>query len=152
VSGNPVRNTIAVLDDDGDRRRVMKSCLDVQFPAYCHVLIDNAPEMLAWLDAHLETAVLISLDHDLGPNRQRGGESWDPGTGRDVADFLASHPPQCPVVIATTNSMARPGMELALQDAGWKTQIVLPTGDLNWVTACWLPTLAGELEQGGERP
>jgi hypothetical protein len=148
VSGSFTRKTIAVLDDDADRRRVMKACLENRLHAFYHVFFDNAPAMISWLGGHLEELALVSLDHDLGPNRKRDGVSWDPGTGRDVADFLASYRSQCPVVIATTNSLARPGMEMVLQDAGWKTRIVLPTADLAWVGADWLPVLTHEAEMG----
>lgn len=59
--------------------------------------------MIAWLTNNLSSVTLISLDHDLGPNRERKGEVFDPGIGREVVDFLVSQKPTCPVIIHTTN-------------------------------------------------
>ena len=132
---------IAVLEDDSDRLAAIQARLCESFPQYKHVPFDNAPDMIDWLRAHLPKVAAISLDHDLGPNRQRGGEVFDPGTGRDVADFLATCPPRCPMIIATTNSFARPGMELVLHNAGWQTFKVLPSGDLEWIDKGWTAAL-----------
>jgi hypothetical protein len=137
-----MRNTIVVLDDDERRQQAMRACLVWDFASYGHRFFDNAPDIIAWLRDHLQEAVLISLDHDLGPNRERDGRVFDPGTGRDVADFLATQPPQCPVILATTNSLARPGMELVLQDAGWTCVNVIPFGDLEWIENVWRGALA----------
>jgi hypothetical protein len=73
---------------------------DLRLP-YEAQFFDNAPDMIAWLEKHLTEVVLISLDHDLGANRQRSGKVFDPGTGRDVVDFLVQHPPGCPVIVHT---------------------------------------------------
>lgn len=43
--------------------------------------------MIDWLNKELNTLSLISLDHDLFPETH---EAPDPGTGRDVADYLAT--------------------------------------------------------------
>ena len=67
--------------------------------------------MVLWLGDHLEEANLICLDHDLGPNRKLNGIVFDPGTGRDVVDYLTTRKPHCPILIHTSNSMAAPGME-----------------------------------------
>lgn len=107
------------------------------------VFFDNAPDMVAWLCEHLSEVSAISLDHDLGPNRKREGCCFDPGTGRDVADYLATRQAQCPVIIATTNSMARPGMAMSLEDAGWRCQSVVPCDDLWWIEAAWIPAIIG---------
>jgi hypothetical protein len=99
---------------------------------------DEAPAMIAWLGAHLEECALISLDHDLGPSRRIDEEFRDPGTGRDVADFLAARKPACPVIVHTSNPLARVGMELALQSAGWKVVRVYPQFDTDWIGTHWL--------------
>jgi hypothetical protein len=97
----------------------------------------------------LEEAALICLDHDLGPNRQRGDEIFDPGTGRDVANYLASRKPVCPVLIQTTNSLAAPGMVMALEDAGWGYSRVVPYDDLEWVRRWWIVKVLEILNSGG---
>ena len=66
------------------------------------------------------------------------GEMRDPGTGRDVADFLAQRAPVCPVIIHTSNQMARAGMELALKDSGWNVTRVFPSADLDWIRTEWM--------------
>ena len=80
---------IAILEDDPDRTCELTKCLHAQCPGYEVVVFDNAPDMIAWLALHLEELRLVCLDHDLGPNRIRDAEVFDPGTGRDVADYLA---------------------------------------------------------------
>jgi hypothetical protein len=102
-------STIVILEDDPDRTRELAGCLRERSSG-CEVLVfDNAPDMIDWLRLHLEKADLICLDHNLGPNRIRNGETFDPGTGRDVAAYLATRKPVCPIVIHTTNSLAAPG-------------------------------------------
>jgi hypothetical protein len=102
------------------------------------VVFDNAPDTVEWLQDHLEGAALICLDHDLGPNRDRDGEIFDPGTGRDVVDHLVTRKPCCHVLVHTTNSLAAPGMTMALEDAGWSWSRVVPYNDLEWVRADWI--------------
>ena len=64
------------------------------------------------------------------PGCKGSGHVFDPGTDREVADLLATPPPQCLVVTAPTNSLARPGVHLTLQDAEWTHLGVVPFGDL----------------------
>jgi hypothetical protein len=65
----------------------------------------------------------------------------DPGTGRDVAEYLAQQAPSCPVIIHTTNAIAGDGMEFLLRDAGWNIQRVHPCGDLEWIPSQWFRTV-----------
>ena len=59
---------------------------------------------------------LICLDHDLGANLIVNGDYQDPGTGRDVADYLSGEEACCPVLIHSSNAMAAPGMMMVLED------------------------------------
>lgn len=129
---------IAILDDEPERIREMIRCLNGCLPDCEVVFFDNAPDMIGWLAKHLEGVQLICLDHDLGPNRHRGGEVFDPGTGRDVADYLATRTPVCPVLVHTTNSLAAPGMAMALDESGWKNVRVVPHNDLEWIGMAWM--------------
>ena len=97
--------------------------------------------MLAWLRDHLERAPIIALDHDLGPSRLRDGERFEPGIGRDVADYLATRAPVCPVVIHSSNSPAADGMQFCLEAAGWTVTRVYPCDDLAWIERDWLAEL-----------
>ena len=129
---------IVLLDDDPARIHEMTRCLQQQLPTCQLAFFDNAPDMICWLKDHLEDAALICLDHDLGPNRKRDGDIFDPGTGRNVADYLATRVPICPILIHTSNSMAAPGMEMVLKDAGWVNFRSYPSDDLEWIQAYWI--------------
>ena len=133
--------TILVLDDDEHREATMMKVLAGRFDQFKHVFFDNAPETIAWLKENLKDVVLICLDHDLGPNRQLGDGQFDPGTGRDVVDYLVSQTPYCPVIVHTTNSWAAPGMEMALKEAGWKCSRVIPSADFKWIGTIWVRKL-----------
>jgi len=81
--------------------------------------------------------VMLSLDHDLGPDRQRQGKTFDPGIGRDVAEFLVTRAPSCSVLIHSSNVEAAHGMQFTLEDAGWSVERVAPFDDLAWIKAQW---------------
>jgi hypothetical protein len=132
------KRKIVILEDDPYRIQEMISCLCEQFPGVEVVTFDNAPDMIDWLKENLEGTRIICLDHDLGPNRSRHGEVFDPGTGRDVADYLATREPICPILIHTTNSLAAPGMAMVLNDSGWYHLRVLPYCDLEWIRESWI--------------
>lgn len=138
---------LALLDDSPDRLSAMLEAAAGWRPEVGVRAFDNAPEMIEWLGGHLRDCTLISLDHDLGPSREIGGERRDPGTGRDVADFLARQAPACPVVVHTSNNLARVGMEFALKDSGWKVLHAYPGPDLSWVATSWLATVREALGQ-----
>jgi hypothetical protein len=129
---------IALLDDEPDRLAAMRPLLAERFPRCEVVTFDNAPDMIVWLHAHLSEVVLISLDHDLGPDRRRDGRKFDPGIGRDVADYLSTSRPQCPVILHTTNRDAIPGMLEVLKESGRQATSVIPYGDLDWVREAWM--------------
>jgi hypothetical protein len=129
---------IAILDDEPDRLAAMRPLLAERFPQFEVVTFDNAPDMIVWLHAHLSEVAVISLDHDLGPDRRRQGRKFDPGIGRDVADYLSTSRPQCPVILHTTNRDAIPGMVEVLEDTDWNVTSVVPYGDLDWVGEAWI--------------
>ncbi|MDB4778249.1 hypothetical protein OAG68_02210 [bacterium] len=132
-----MKNNVAILDDEPDRLDVMVPILNLRFPELNVVTFDNAPDINQWFSDHLETCILICLDHDLGPSRQRNGASFDPGIGRDVADCLALRLPVCPIIIHTTNTDARPGMIFALEEADWTVSYVSPYADTLWISEVW---------------
>ena len=72
-------DTIAILEDDPRRTRVMRRLLARHFPGLRVEVRDNAPDLIEWLWGHLPTVCLIALDHDLGPDRECGGRRVDPG-------------------------------------------------------------------------
>lgn len=131
------RRFIAILDDEPERIAAMRPRLARLCPAYDVAEFDNAPDMVEWLRDRLPETVLICLDHDLGPCRIRHATAFDPGTGRDVADYLSTVSPVCPVLIHTTNSLAAPGMVRVLEESGWTISRVSPYEDLLWIGEVW---------------
>ncbi len=117
---------IALLDDEPDRIIAMLSALERLGSNYSTIVFDNAPDMIAWFASGHHELALICLDHDLGPNRLRDGRIFDPGIGRDVADYLSTLPPFAPVIVHTTNHLAAPGMIHVLEESGWQVSRVSP--------------------------
>jgi hypothetical protein len=105
------------------------------------VHFDSAPAIVSWLRGNLHRVTVLSLDHDLGPLREIDGEAFDPGTGRDVTDFLAESPACCPVVVHTSNSHGAASMLTTLELAGWIGHRIVPVNDLAWIKERWLPLL-----------
>lgn len=125
------------MEDEIERISVMKALLHDEFSDCDIIFFDNAPEMLDWFKANLNKTSLICLDHDLGPDRMIKGEIVDPGTGRDITDYLETQKPVCPVIIHTTNSFGRDAMKIALQDEGWDINVVFPTAEITWIQTSW---------------
>lgn len=138
-------NTIFVLEDDEQRTVSMRNLVSTVYPQHDLVFIDNAPDSIDWLHANLHLAVLICLDHDLGPNRQRHGHVFDPGIGRDVVEFMVTREPTCPVIIHSTNNPAAYGMRARLKEAGWTWSRIIPYGDLEWISELWFPKVMKHL-------
>jgi hypothetical protein len=140
------RTVIAILDDEPDRIQAMLPLVARQFPEHEVVVFENAPDMTTWLAGNLDRVCLLSLDHDLGPNQNRDGIAFDPGVGRDVADFLANRPPRCHVILHTTNHLAAPGMKRVLEESGWTVSQIVPYGDLQWIGEAWIDEVRRQLE------
>ena len=123
---------IAILDDDHQRVAAMRNFLARFLPQCKPVAFDNAPDLIQWLQNHLRSTVLISLDHDLGPSRTFG-------TGQEVVTYLTTQRPACPVIVHSANYLAAPGMEQMLIDSGWTCCRVIPLNDLDWIDEAWIP-------------
>jgi hypothetical protein len=128
---------VAILEDDPGRLAAFAACLPVLLHDREPVYFDNAAEMIGWLVEHLVETALISLDHDLPLTRLRGGRAVDPGTGRDVADYLSPLPPVCPVIVHTSNAYFAPGMMRVLNDGGWPVARVYPDPEQTFVGRPW---------------
>ena len=103
--------------------------------------------MIAWLPDHLGDIILISLDHDL-PLHDALDLSPDCGTGRQVADYLATLPPTCPVIVHSSNHYYAPGMYFALKDSGWPCARVYPSDDIAWIGSSWLELVRAYIRAG----
>jgi hypothetical protein len=139
VKTMPMR--IAILEDNEEREAAMRSCLTNRFRQFEVCFFTSAPALIDYLTDHLSETIVVSLDHDLELIPGELGQMIDPGTGRDVAEYLAQQSPVCPVVIHTSNSTAALGMEMVLQEANWETHRVLPIDDLKWISDHWFRTI-----------
>jgi hypothetical protein len=141
---------IAILEDHEGRATAMRLVAARVLPEINFVAFDCASDMLGWLDRILPHTVLISLDHDLLPQgpRDARGRLRDPGTGRDVANYLAGFPCVCPVIVHTSNVHAAPGMLHMLREAGWVCSAVTPRDDVAWVAEEWQSEVVLYRERG----
>lgn len=131
---------IVILEDNEDRQTIMRHCLEGLTAAQPIHFFETAFETIEWLKIHLSETQFIALDHDLEMlEGDDTNELIDPGTGRDVADYLATQKPVCPVIIHTTNFPAGVGMEMTLKETGWKTKRIVPYGDMEWIPELWFP-------------
>jgi hypothetical protein len=128
---------IAILEDNLDRQAIMRRCLTDRFYTFDARFFDNAPEMIRFLGSSLNDCIAIALDNDLEMIERSDGTLSDPGSGREVAEFLASREPVCPVIIHTTNTDAAAYSTELLKQAGWTTRRVIPFDDMNWIESDW---------------
>jgi len=100
-----------------------------------------AQQMIEELPNYINKASLISLDHDL---YRHTDDDPEPGTGREVANYLSTLVPSCPVIIHSTNTDAAWGMHNELTYAGWRAEIIHHLDEPNWIQTRWF-LLANEL-------
>jgi hypothetical protein len=132
-----VAKKIAILEDNADRRAVMRACIADRFYTFESHFFDEARAMIAFLDQNLADVLVVSLDNDLDPKDGPDGRAVDVGEGRQVAEFLATREPVCPVVIHTSNANAADAMTEMLGTAGWKTRRTVPMDDTKWIEDEW---------------
>jgi len=129
------QRTIFILEDSEQRIRHFRAAVASLGPEFRLRLWFDAPSMIEECLTELPECCLISLDHDLSP---MPGATRDPGTGMDVAEFLARQPPVCPVIIHTSHTERRWSMHNELRFGKWNSEIVPPTGE-HWIRDSWLP-------------
>lgn len=132
---------IVILEDDNRRVEAMRDRLVDRFYQFEHVFFDSATDLKRYLEDHLNEVIVFSLDHDLELKVDAFGKTHDPGTGREIAEYLARHEAVCPVIIHSTNYLGSIGMETVLKEAGWRTCRVTPFDDLNWIHDAWFPAI-----------
>ena len=128
-----------ILEDSRDRRVAMIQRLMERFPFLRVTFFDVSEAMNQFMRADdLQDVALIALDHDLEMIPGADGDWIDPGTGLDVAQWLAARPePICPAIVHTTNTRAGDKMLSVLRQANWVVQRVIPGDDLNWIDTEW---------------
>lgn len=144
--------TIAILEDNAERREAMERLLATHFPGHSRQYFTSSSAMLDWLRVNLSDVILISLDHDLELLPGENGPMVDCGTGREIADFLATQPAHCPIIIHSTNHSAAAGMELVLADSGWSVARIVPYGDLEWIDEAWFPAIRNQIVESRVAP
>lgn len=125
---------ILLLEDNDDRIAVFQKAVAALADRYELKVWRDAPSMIAECESFFPTAALISLDHDLNP---LPGATIDPGTGLDVAIFLAECRPVCPVIIHSTNAERAHSMHNELRFADWIVERVGPIGT-DWIETIWV--------------
>jgi ADP-ribosylglycohydrolase len=130
----PTTRLILILEDNEDRIAGFERAVPGLGDGYELKIWRDAPSMIAECEKHFSSAALISLDHDLNP---QPGATTDPGTGLDVAQFLAQCRPVCPVIIHTTNADRAYSMHNELRFADWISDRVGPIGT-DWIEKLWL--------------
>jgi hypothetical protein len=125
---------ILILEDNEDRIRNFQRAIQSLDKFSCKIWF-AAPSMITDLPSILNQANLISLDHDLNP---QPNVTTDPGTGLEVAEFLAKQKPICPVLIHSTNFERAWSMHNELRFAGWPVERIGPIGE-DWIEKLWLP-------------
>jgi hypothetical protein len=131
------RNTILILEDNDERIAGFHAAVTSIDSRFMVELWHDAPTMIKECSHFFGTACLISLDHDLNP---RPGITEDPGTGLDVAEYLCTHAPVCPIILHSTNYERVWSMHNEFRFAGWPVDRVGPIGD-DWIPKLWLPVV-----------
>jgi len=127
--------TLLLLEDNAERIAGFEKAVAELGPDWNVRVWRDAPTMLTECADCLGETHLISLDHDLNP---QPGATTDPGTGLEVAKFLASHFPFCPVIIHSTNADRAWSMHNEFRFGGWTVDRFAPIGD-DWFQKIWLP-------------
>tara|TARA_R110001592_G_scaffold82848_3_gene245285 strand:- start:1 stop:432 length:432 start_codon:yes stop_codon:yes gene_type:complete len=127
--------SILMLEDDTDRIDSFSEVLHKN--AHGSLLLHwcTAPTFIRGYLDRKEEPQLIALDHDLIADTV---DAPDPGDGRDVAEFLATQAPCCPILIHSTNTPCAQSMELTLRDNGWQVSRLMPMGD-DRIQEFWWP-------------
>lgn len=126
--------TILILEDNDQRIAAFQKAVAALGDDFELKVWRDAPSMMAECESFFPTTALISLDHDLNP---QSGAMTDPGTGLDVAKFLAECRPVCPLIIHSTNADRAHSMHNELRFADWFAERVGPMGN-DWVEKLWL--------------
>lgn len=133
---------VHVLEDNDERIAGFCKALETLGAGLRLHIERDAPSMIEKPIAFFANASLFSLDHDLNATPETKG---DPGTGLDVARFLAKIPPICPVIIHSTNAQGAWSMHNEFRFGGWQVERVGPIGN-DWIEKLWLPRVKALLQ------
>lgn len=137
--------TILILEDNEERIAAFRTAVSAFGREFEVVIWRDAPSMIAECERYFRTAALICLDHDLNP---APGAIDDPGTGLEVAQFLADFLPVCPVLIHSSNTERVYSMHNELRFSKWHAERVGPIGQ-DWIPTTWLRSATRLLNEFG---
>jgi hypothetical protein len=124
---------ILLLEDDLDRIRRFSTAIERFAPGMSVRIWNDAHRMAREVDRYLESARLISLDHDL---ESQTGDPDDLGDGVIVAKALIAVRQPCPVIIHSSNRSRSDWMAGEFELAGWEYRRVAPIGR-RWIEEYW---------------
>jgi hypothetical protein len=132
------KNVIAILEEDHQRRVEMFRWLDDRLYHYRPVWFRTALEMIDWLRVaeNHESLAVIGLDYHPDSDDEGSGVASE----RNVVDYLIAQPSdsfKMPVLIHTTNDVARTAMVNSLHTHGWPVRAVIPGDDISWIGKAW---------------
>jgi len=137
--------TILILEDNDERVAGFQKAMAEIGGGFDLKIWRDAHSMIAECAEFFPSAALICLDHDLNP---QPGVTTDPGTGLDVAKFLADFLPVCQVLIHSTNTDRVYSMHNELRFAGWIVDRVGPLGK-DWIETTWSRRMRELLSEQG---
>ena len=137
--------TILILEDNDERIAGFQKAVAELGGDYDLKIWRDAHSMIAECAEYFPKAAIICLDHDLNP---QPGATTDPGTGLDVARFLADFLPVCPVLIHSSNTDRVYSMHNELRFASWMEDRVGPLGT-DWIETTWKRRMREMLAEHG---
>ena len=136
---------LLMLEDNGERLERFEVALRGIDPRIELKTWNAAELMIREAQIFLQSASLISLDHDLDSLP----DGSDAGDGLMVAKWLVSQPIVRPVIIHTSNGERSVWMEGEFDLAGWRTVRVAPIGD-DWIETDWSRAVRRLLRKRGK--
>lgn len=129
---------ILLLEDMEDRITAFRAAVG-KLPGVEMIVWRDAGSMIRALPEELPAASIISLDHDLLPEK---GTRTLPGTGLQVCEALAKLKPCCPVLLHTANHIQVWPMMNELAFSKWDIHRTPPVRmDESWIETVWLPRI-----------
>lgn len=132
------QNCVLMLEDSRERLERFMPVLAEVAPELRLRHWRAAPTMIRECGPYLPCCRLICLDHDLDP---LPGSAEDPGDGLDVAKYLASLRPACPILIHSSNGDGANRMLGEFQLSGCAASTILPLGE-KWIEVYWRKKVA----------
>src|SRR5687767_7979103 len=128
---------VLILEDKPERRAEFERIAPTLGQDFELLFWDDAKRMQHECERYLPHAALISLEHDLNTPPGASADA-DPGSGLEVAKFLAEKTPVCPVIVHTANTDRSFSIINELRFAEWRVDRVGPIGD-RWIEKYWRP-------------